>query len=305
MKKYILLLIVVATINSYAQFTQYDKVEYNGYTPLSTEEIVRPAKIMYERSQSNAQKIDALIQYIFEIKKQIAEPQALEILDGYYKQLRKYATAKDLAAPYMSDFIRETQWNLQEFVDWYNNIQKSEDFYNKSNVELKNGNYQQALIFINNAIQITPTNYFYPLQRGLIFKELKEFSKAIGDYNTYIEKNPNSAIGYYYRAKTYTAMERYQDAMTDYSKCISLDNNNVEAYYGKGVLLYEEYHMYQQCINNMDEIISRNSNIGELYFLRGIAKTALYGDATGCSDLKKAYELGIPEAQNVMLKYCK
>ena len=182
----------------------------------------------------------------------------------------------------MSDFINETQWDLQEFVDMYNkwvqeqkakNNQPKEanEYFAKSQDAYNNKNFNLALNYINQAIQIYP----------------------------------ESALGYLYRAKTYSAMERYQDAIRDYSKCISLDNNNVEAYYGRGVLLYEEYRMYQQCINGMDEIISRNNNIGELYFLRGIAKTALYGDTTGCPDLKRAYELGVHEAQEVMLRYCK
>ena len=306
MKKYIVLLIVLlSTINTYAQFNQYDKIEYNGYTPLSTEEIMRPAKIMYERGQSNAQKIDALVQYIFEIKKQITEPAALKILDSYYQRLRKYAAAKDLAAPYMSDFIRETQWDLQEYIDDYNRFQKSNYYCNQSMEEMKNGNYQQALALINNAIQISPVYFsnYYLYDRGFIFLKLNDFPNAINDLNIFLGKYPDSKLGYLYRAEAYDALKSYQNAINDYSRCLSLDNNNTEAYYRRGLLYYKN-GMYQQCINDMNNVISRNISLGNSYYMRAIAKIALNNNQDVCSDLRRAVELGVPEAQEAKLKYC-
>ena len=69
--------------------------------------------------------------------------------------------------------------------------------------------------------------------------------------------------------------------------------------------IYYNNGMYQQCIHEMDNIISRNRDEGKLYYLRGLAKVALYKNETGCPDLKRAYELGIREAQEVRLRHCK
>lgn len=120
------LLITIFTLNSilgFSQINKYDKQSYATYQPLSPSEILAPAMMMKERYDNNASKVDALIESIFELRKQTDDEVFLKTLDKQYQKLKGFYNM-NLAA--MDNQIREVHFAILEEVDKYNRKIKSQ-----------------------------------------------------------------------------------------------------------------------------------------------------------------------------------
>ena len=95
-----------------------------------------------------------------------------------------------------------------------------------------------------------------------------QYDKAIEKYSAAL-KSFSADYVYYNRGNAYNGKKDFTNAMLDYSKTISMNPNNADAYYQRGVLK-----------------LSSNDN-------------------TGCDDLKKAVKMETPDAKETFKKLCK
>ncbi len=58
--------------------------------------------------------------------------------------------------------------------------------------------------------------------RGNIYRYLEKYDEAIRDYSKAIEINPRSAVAYSNRAGTYDYLKQYDKAYADYTKAIEV-----------------------------------------------------------------------------------
>jgi tetratricopeptide (TPR) repeat protein len=56
--------------------------------------------------------------------------------------------------------------------------------------------------------------------RGTVYSDLKEYERAIEDYNKTIELDPNSADAYNNRGTVYYNLMQYERAIEEYNKTI-------------------------------------------------------------------------------------
>lgn len=105
------------------------------------------------------------------------------------------------------------------------------------------GDFKSAFLDFNNVIQ----NYAYKdgfvhqkifiykslLMRALVYEALGNNLKAIQDYSAIISIKPN-AENYYSRGAVLMNMKFYQLAHADFTKSLSLNKNNVYAYFYRG-----------------------------------------------------------------------
>ncbi|MES2828455.1 MAG: tetratricopeptide repeat protein [Bacteroidota bacterium] len=87
----------------------------------------------------------------------------------------------------------------------------------------KQKKYDEAIASYTEAIMLEPS---YPdpyRSRGFVYYlYIKDYSKALADYNMLIKLTPNQSYSYSDRARLYNAMERYTDAANDYTEAIRL-----------------------------------------------------------------------------------
>ena len=74
----------------------------------------------------------------------------------------------------------------------------------------KKGQYDQAISDYNKAIEINPRRHVYYISRGAAYREKKEFDQAISDFSKAIEINPRGVLAYEHRALTYTEKNQYE-----------------------------------------------------------------------------------------------
>ena len=154
----------------------------------------------------------------------------------------------------------------------------------------KEGKVVEAIDQFNEAIKINP-NYLSYNSRGDIYARAGRYQQALDDFNKAISLNIRDANGYYNRALIYDTIGQYKLAIADFDKAISLKSDNVNAYNNKGIV-YAKLGQQQPAIDNFTKAIFINPDYTHAYNNRGIAYFSQGKNEQGCSDVKKACELG-------------
>ena len=102
--------------------------------------------------------------------------------------------------------------------------------------------YEKASGDIHKLIQLNPEPWFYYFQRGhaysergKIYIEKGDFERAIADFNTLIQLNPNRADAYNHRGVAYGSKGDFDRAIADFDKAIELDPRLKNAHNNRGV----------------------------------------------------------------------
>ncbi|MFM6787580.1 MAG: tetratricopeptide repeat protein, partial [Microcystis panniformis] len=103
--------------------------------------------------------------------------------------------------------------------------------------------YDEGLAAITQAINLAPRAAWY-YNRGLLYSDLQKYDLALSDYSKAIEINPNYAEAYLNRGNLYYNQQKYELALSDYSKAIEINPNYAYAYYNRGIL-YILVHKYE------------------------------------------------------------
>jgi len=115
----------------------------------------------------------------------------------------------------------------------------------------KQGNYTQAIAFLNELIHQHPESAVDYNNRGLIYFQSGERQKALGDYNTALQLNPNLAGAYNNRANYYAACGELAAALDDYDQAIDLNPSYVRAWINRGITL-RDLGQYDEAIDNFE-----------------------------------------------------
>jgi len=95
--------------------------------------------------------------------------------------------------------------------------------------ESKKGNINNAIIYLNEAIEICPNDARFYISRGC-FKGTESHEDAIEDYTKAIEIEPNNVFAYRLRGDSKRKLGDYQGAINDYSKAIEIYPNKAYLY---------------------------------------------------------------------------
>ncbi len=129
------------------------------------------------------------------------------------------------------------------------------------------------------------------INRGVVFKQMRQFENAIADYDTAISLDPRSSYAYDDRGIVFEEMGRFGQAIGDYGKAISLDPANSEAYNNMGVA-FGNTGRFGMALANFNRAIVLNPDSAVFYINRGRAymATGLSGPAAG--DFRRACSMG-------------
>ena len=95
--------------------------------------------------------------------------------------------------------------------------------------ESKKGNINNAIIYLNEAIEICPNDARFYISRGS-FKGTENHEDSIEDYTKAIEIESDSLFAYRLRGDSKSKLGDYQGAIDDYTKAIEIYPNQSSLY---------------------------------------------------------------------------
>ena len=120
-------------------------------------------------------------------------------------------------------------------------------------------------------------------------------SPAIDDLTERLESDPTNAGLWFERGMAYLILRDYGHAERDLLKVIELDPDDVRGHYNLG-WIYLHHGMYEKGIERNTAAIRLRANFGEAYMNRAFGLRMLGKIDEAGPDLRKACDLGVPEA---------
>jgi len=166
-------------------------------------------------------------------------------------------------------------------------------FNNRGNVYGQIKEYSKAVDDFNNAMELELNNRQKATilsNRGRVYGKLKEYAKALQDFRKAIEIRPDYALAYQNRASLYLKLKNNIKAMQDFNRAIELKADNAKAYAGRGVVHFRSKD-YSEALQDFNKAIEINPDLAPAYMGRGMvyAKSEDYSEAL--QDFSKVIEL--------------
>ncbi len=204
---------------------------------------------------------------------------------------------------------------------------KSSEYYNGEAQKLeKEGKYREAIPLLDKAIKKDPQNIYALINSGVDKSILEDYKGAIEDYSKIIEIDSDNALAYLNRGKNNNSLENYNGAIEDFEKAIKtkggelfyldkVENSFIETgfefdvgmeeiRFERGIARYN-IDSLRTAFDDFNFCIQKNFELPASYYWRGLIYLAYGRKTEACNDLKKSHELGDPDANGMIEKYCK
>lgn len=120
-------------------------------------------------------------------------------------------------------------------------VSKGVEANNKCYDQFRSGNMNAAVDFCTTAIEsgdLSGDDLVGALiNRGVAFRNLKQYKRAIVDYTAALKLAPNDAMIFANRANARRELGELKNAFDDANKAIKLDNTRSASYYTRGAVL--------------------------------------------------------------------
>jgi tetratricopeptide (TPR) repeat protein len=129
------------------------------------------------------------------------------------------------------------------------------------------------------------------LKLGEIFTRMKEYSRAIGQYQATLQKDPNNYLINYQLGLVFKELQDYGNALAQLNQSISKNKNFADAFIQLGAVFYL-VNNYTESIRNYSEAIKLDEMNGSLYYNRAVNYLIINEIVKARNDALKAEELG-------------
>jgi tetratricopeptide (TPR) repeat protein len=159
--------------------------------------------------------------------------------------------------------------------------------------------WKNSITLNEHALNVTADNYIAYNNCGTAYLNLGNYRQAIVDYNKAIEIRPKYTDAYYNRGISYWHLGNKMQAIRDFDSAIEINPNYAEIYYGRGNV-YAALGNYRQAIRDFDKAIEINPKYAGIYYNRGNVYVALGNYGQAIDDMKTAARLGQKNAQDLL-----
>lgn len=122
-------------------------------------------------------------------------------------------------------------------------------------------NNMDALSYFTKAIETHPNNTLGLHNRSYLYKHQKEYRKALDDISKVISIDAEQPDNYYFRAMIYIELEKYEEAIKDFSKALdSVDFKEESLMYFYRALCYAQIGKIKEAIADVQTAYNYNSD---------------------------------------------
>ena len=177
--------------------------------------------------------------------------------------------------------------------------------------ELLKGDPKEVVALMDSCITRCPqpiTADFAPylLERAQMNMTADQARNAMLDYDAYY-KAVNGQVNdlfYYYREQAALKARQYQRALDDIVKAVELSPKDL-TYRAEHAVVNLRVGRYEESMKILNEILKDEPKYGEAYRLLGLCQIQLKKTDEACGNFNKAKELGDPNVDELIKKYCK
>jgi len=158
--------------------------------------------------------------------------------------------------------------------------------FNTAYLLYTNHKYSDAIVFFNKAINLEYENADMYSYLGNCYNNLEMYEDALLTHSTYIDLNENDYVGYYNRGITFKNMKQYESAIDDFNMAALKDSTDSDIYY-RLAQCNEELDNLDEAKVLYDKAIQMNSDNAEYYDARALfhAQSGLFAEAIQDSKL--------------------
>lgn len=167
----------------------------------------------------------------------------------------------------------------------------------------KKGEYEKAIQVYNEHLDTNPSHIKSLYNRGRSYEELGQFKEAIEDFEQVLKVSPGNANALLSLASISLKQNDPANAVYYAEQAVESADDNPSAYLlrGRG---YHKQGKLEEALDDYNSAINLDKSIGQAYLYRGALKISMKRGKSGCSDLRIARSLNVPEAENALSKYC-
>ena len=159
-----------------------------------------------------------------------------------------------------------------------------------------------AIVCCDSINQVNPVPYIYA--RAQAWEGAGYYRKAVNDYNlyAYLMRPQLNAAFYYVREQCEMKGKLYQQALIDINTAIELEPQNAMFFAEKANLLLR-VNKTDDAITVASQCVAIDPDYSDGYLVLGLAQVLNNQKTEGLDNLRRAHELGNPQAQTLMEKY--
>lgn len=177
--------------------------------------------------------------------------------------------------------------------------------------ELAKGDPKEVVALMDSCIARCPqpiTADFAPylLERAQMNMNAGQPRNAMLDYDAYhtAVKGEVNDVFYYYREQAALKARQFQRALDDIVKAIEMNPTDL-TYLAEHAVVNLRVGRYEEAIQILNNILKADPKYAEAYRLLGLCQIQLKKTDEACGNFKKAKELGDPNVDELITKYCK
>ncbi len=163
--------------------------------------------------------------------------------------------------------------------------------------------YDDAVKVATEALAIEPRNMSALQFRGSAYGAGGNPALAEQDFKTILEIDPKNEHGWFNLAMAYKDVNRLPEAVEALTKLIAINPDFPNAYFERG-FCYGKMAVFPQAKADLEISISKQPTHAASYFFRGRTFDAMGDINAACSDWRKAFELGLKEAEPFVQQRC-
>ena len=190
-------------------------------------------------------------------------------------------------------------------------MRNAELFYSAAKCKALQRDTTAMLSLLDSCVNTFSKPYFkeaapYLWERAEARRAAGRYRDAVADMNEY-EKLMSAEVNetfYYIRHQTHIQARLYQQALNDITRAIQM-NPKETLYYAEKASLEVRVGLYDDAIATAKECIAVDSNASDGYLFLGLAQCLKNNKKEGIENLRKAKELGDPQADALIEKYSK
>ena len=164
------------------------------------------------------------------------------------------------------------------------------DYNNRGVTYVALKQYTRALADYERALTLEPNFAAAYSNRGVTYHALQQYEQELADYNRAIALEPNYAIAYSNRAAVHSDLRQYARALADCDCALALDPNYDKAYYNRGNI-YHDLQQYMRALTDYDRALALDPNNAEAYVNRGNTYYDMHQYERALADYDRAIEL--------------